>query len=237
MSIRYDVEQGSAEWLELRLGLPTASNFDQIITPKTAKFSAQSRKYAFKLVAEKLLNRSLDAIETLEWVEHGRMLEPEAIRAYEFEHEAKTEAVGFIVTDDGRFGCSPDRLIGERGLLEVKCPAPQTMVSYLVDGYDQGYQAQVQGQLFVSERDYVDWLAYSAEMPRVLVRTYRDDAYIALLADALNQFDDMLQEMMGKVRAQGFFNAQRRVRTAADDLIDELDAGEIAVAGERFFNG
>src|SRR5579859_4827652 len=131
--IIHDVEQGTERWYEIRRGIPTASRFDEIITPKTGKLSASARRYAYWLIAEKVLNRSLESIDNLQWVEHGRENEPSAVAAYEFITEIETKPVGFITTDDGKFGCSPDRLIiGQNGGVEVKCPAPNTMIGYMV---------------------------------------------------------------------------------------------------------
>lgn len=233
--IRHDVFQGSPEWLQLRIGLATASEFHRIITPKTGQLSKQARPYAYRLIAEKLLNRSLTDLSELEWIEHGRMMEPEAIKLYEFEREARTELVGFLTTDDGRFGASPDRLVGDDGLLEIKCPAPQTQVCYLVEGFDDGYAAQVQGQLLVAEREWVDWLAYNPELPRVLLRTYRDDGFIAKLSAALEAFCDLKDQMEEHVRRQGVFHAEGRVRTITDEIVEDDQRADFPIAGERYF--
>ena len=208
----HNVEQGTEAWLALRLGIPTASMFSQILTPG-GKLSKSARKYAYRLTAERILNRPLDSIEGLEWVARGKELEPDAVKLYEFEHEVRTIPVGFITTDDGRTGVSPDRLVGDVGLLEIKCPAPHTHIGYMLDGFGADYKPQVQGQLHVAEREWTDFLSYSDEMPRVILRTVRDEPYIQLLRDALDEFNDMREEMFVKALAEGAFVVQREVKT------------------------
>lgn len=214
----YDMPQGTPEWYQARLGIPTSSRFDEIITPKTGKLSASARKYAFWLIAEQLLNRPLDNLDNLEWIARGKELEPQAVRGYEFEHDVQTRPVGFITTDDGLAGCSPDRLvIGKPGGVEIKIPAPQTMIAYLIDGPDEKYKCQVQGQLMIAELEYVDFYAWSPEMPAVRIRTARDEPFIALLRDALTQFNDMRLEMLERVRSQGMFAERAKITNALQD--------------------
>lgn len=215
----YNDPQGSHEWLTRRLGIPTASMFHKIMTPKTMKLSSQARGYAFRLVAEKLLNTSGDSLEHLEWVARGKELEPQAVKMFEFEQEIKTAPVGFIVTDDERMGATPDRLIvGEAAALEIKCPAPATHVEYLVDGFGADYMTQAQGQAMIGEFDWVGRYSFHPAMPPVLVKTYRDEAYIKALFAAVDEFCDMKNEILEKVRRMGFF-AERAIAT---DALDEI---------------
>ncbi len=211
------VEQGSVEWLAARLGMPTASNFEKILTPG-GKLSASSRKYAFYLAAEKILNRQLDSIDHLEWVQHGKQFEETAASNYAFVQDVEIRRCGLITTDNGLVGASPDRLIvGANGGLEVKCPAPQTMLGYIVDGFGDAYKCQVQGQMWVAELDYVDRYAWHPELPPVLQRTERDEPFIKLLSDAITQFCDDLAEIIRKARASGFFEERAKLLTAVDE--------------------
>lgn len=216
----HNCEQGSAEWFALRKGVPTSSEFHRIVTP-TGKLSTQARKYAFYLIAETLLNRSLETISSLEWVERGKELEPEAARMYEFQHEVTTERVGFITSDDGRIGCSPDRLIvGRSAGLEIKCPAPQTHVCYMLEGFGLDYVPQVQGQLYVGEFEYVTRMSYHPEMPPYMERTNRDEAYIKKLVAALDEFCEIRDKMLEQAKASGFFAERARILTPADAELD-----------------
>ena len=214
--IIHNVEQGSEQWLKLRLGIPTASEFHRIVTPARGDMSKQSRGYAHQLVAEILLGEPCGTnIENMEWVARGRLLEPIAVQQYEFTTDAETKLVGFITTDDGRIGASPDRLIvGERGGLEIKACAPGTHMGYMLDGVPDTYRPQVQGQCAVAELAWVDLYAFHPDLPPVTIRTYRDDAYIAKMDAALREFLDIRDQMLVKARASGFFE-DRADRLAA----------------------
>ena len=127
-----DCEQGTPEWIKARLGIPTASEFHKIVGNATGELSRSrdkkglsetARKYAYRLVAETLLERELDRVPGTPWaMERGKRLEPLAREQYAFTHDVELRQVGFVTTDDGRVGCSPDGLIvGARGGLEIKC--------------------------------------------------------------------------------------------------------------------
>lgn len=230
MPTHHYCEQGSEQWLTLRLAIPTASEFHRIVTP-TGRLSKQSRAYAIKLVAEKLLNRQLESFEETEWMERGRQLEFEAVKAFEFETDLTTKQIGIIISDCGRYGASPDRLVGEDGVLEIKCPAPHTHLGYLLDGFNADYRPQVQGQLLVSGRDWYDWISYSPEMPMVRVRAPRDPEYIGKLRAALDEFCDEKDSIEDYVRKLGLFAAPRHTLTAAATAYADLGRllpGEIA---------
>lgn len=221
----HDVEQGSLEWHELRLGMPTASNFHRIITPARLERSKQARAYAFQLVAEKLLLESSQSLADTEWMERGRELEPQAIQQYEFTKEVETKRVGFCTTDDGRYGASPDRLIvGRPGGVEVKCPSPHVHLSYLVDGPGADYRIQKQGQILVCEFDFADFYSFHPALPPADIREHRDEAVIAALKDGLEWFLDMRDEIEARVRALGFIEARKAARTPHD--VEQAEAAE-----------
>ncbi len=219
--IEHQVEQGSPAWLQLRLGIPTASEFDKILTPKTMKLSSQARGYAFRLVAETLLGYPVQDLGNLPWIERGKELEPQAAQAYEFDTDHETRKVGFITTDDGLIGASPDRLlIGINGGVELKCPAPATHIGYLIDGFGSDYVVQVQGQMLVGGFDFIDRYSFHPDLPPVRERVGRDESMIAALRDALDQFNEMRLEMLAKAKASGFFD---RV-DALDEFLKETAA-------------
>ena len=208
----FKCEQGSAEWHALRMGLPTASSFHKIITPARCEPSTQARAYMFELVAEKLLGVPAQELDNLPWIQRGKDLEPEAARAYEFQHDLSTEPVGFITNDAGTIGASPDRLVisdaGELiGAVELKCPAPHTHIAYWADGFGADYRVQVQGQMYVTGLDWIDRCSYHPMLPMVCVRTHRDDEFIGKLATALNVFVEQKEALAARLRATGFFEA------------------------------
>ncbi|WP_052402305.1 lambda exonuclease family protein [Muricoccus aerilatus] len=234
--IEHQVEQGSPAWLKLRLGIPTASEMDKIITPKTGELSASAKPYAYRLLAEKLLGEPLQSLEGLEWVERGKEMEPAAVRAYEFLQETETRPVGFITTDDGLVGASPDRLwVGKAWGVEIKCPAPQTHIGYLVDGWDVKYRPQVMAQMFVGELEGVDRYSYHPRMPPALEVTSRDEKFIGRLRIALEDFQGMFAELEAKARASGYFEEQKHLRTVAEAAYADRmeDAGGCPPAGAR----
>lgn len=219
--IFHDIAQGSGEWEQARIGIPTASEFDRVVTPlgKLSK-SKTTKSFMHALIAEKLLNRPLKSLEGLEWAERGKELEAEAARFYVGITGTEVLHGGFFTTDDGEAGASPDRRIGNDGLLEIKCPAPNTQIGYMDDGFDREYFPQLQGQLFVTERRWVDWFAYSPEMPPVLIRVYRDEDYITLLREALQVFVTEKQAMEERIRAKGFFATREKLVNAREALQD-----------------
>jgi hypothetical protein len=212
-----DVQQGSADWFHARLGIPTASCFDQIVTPVRCELSKSAAKYAYRLVAERLLNTPAESLEGQQWMERGQELEPAAVRQYEFVQDVETRPVGFITTDDGLLGASPDRLVKGRAIgLEIKCPAPHTQIGYLLDGHNEAYRPQVQGQMLVAELERVDFYAYHPRMPACLIETPRDEAYIGRLAAALAAFNEQLFAMVERARALGLFQAYESVLTPVE---------------------
>lgn len=215
----WNVEPGSTEWLNHRLGIPTASMFHRIITPAKLDFSKQARGYAFRLVAEKLLNESLDSIDHIEHVQRGKDLEPQAVMMFEQVEDVETKPVGFITTDDMRVGATPDRLIvGQAAALETKCPSPWVHLEYLIDGFGADYIIQVQGQAYVGDFEWVARYSYHPALPPKLEKTYRDEIVITKLRQCLDQFCDMKDEIEAKVRASGFIEDRARFLTAFDDL-------------------
>lgn len=185
--IRLDFPQGSPEWHAARLGVPTASQFGRILTP-TGKLSASADSYMCELIAERMLGVPLNAASS-DFMERGKAMESDAVAWYELQRGMDTEAVGFCLTDDRRAGCSPDRLIGTDGGLEIKCPSPAVHIGYLLDGgISDKYKPQVQGAMWVTGRAWWDTLSYHADLPQALVRVTRDDAYIAALAVEVGAF-------------------------------------------------
>ena len=222
--IHHRVSQGSADWHRLRLGKPTASNFHRIITPARWQLSAESRKYALQLAAEILLNEITAPLEGIEAMERGKMMEPAAVAAYEFEHETATELCGFLTTDDGLIGASPDRLLKDGwGILEIKCPAaPWRQLSYIVDGFGPDYMPQAQGQILVSERDYCDRYAYHPGMPPALAHTWRDDKKIEILSRELRNFLEVRDQIIELARAAGMFEEHAKAEDPIQAAYGEM---------------
>ena len=205
--IVHDCEQRSDAWFLLRLGIPTASNFDKILTPG-GKASTQAEAYMHTLLAE-ILTGQQGGMESNAWMQRGTELEPEGRGFYELTTGNDVHEVGFITLDDGSAGCSPDGLIGDPGMLEMKVPAPHTHVGYLLSGeLPSGYKPQVQGQLWIAEREWCDFLSYSPLMPPVLIRVQRDEKFIKALASAMAKFTETMAAKREDLASRGILNKQ-----------------------------
>ena len=209
--IIHDVVQGTEEWQRLRMGIPTASNFDRIITP-TGRPSTAAENYMYELLAEILMGAPIVEVTT-PMIDRGTDLEPEAVDYYEFEKDVETELIGFVTDNANTYGASPDRLVGDEGLLEVKCPSPHIQVGYLLySTVARKYYPQLQGQLYVTERKWVDICSYYPGMPTCIIHVERDEVYIKLLAEGLQNFLRLLDENKQELITRGFLKQIERLK-------------------------
>ena len=222
--IIHDVEQGSPEWLALRLGIPTASEFSKILTPKTRKLSAQAEHYADRLLAEWALGQDVTDISSGA-LERGKELEPEARRWYEFHHDRTVETVGFCTTDDGTAGASLDGAVGEDGTIEIKCRMATNHIALLRGRGDIADMTQVQGGLWVTGRQWCDVIAYNPALPCRVDRIERDPEWMEAFDEALPQFTAKLEEAKAELLELGLMPAD--AQTNLDRLAALLEAGKI----------
>lgn len=171
--ILHDCEQRGPLWYQLRLGIPTASEFAQLMTP-TGRPSKSIGPYAAKLAAELFIGRQI-GWDGSGWTERGREMEDHAVRLYEFANDVDARKIGFITTDDGLAGCSPDALIGDDGMIEVKCLKAENHVAAIMHYKVHGtcppdYVPQTQGQLLIGERQWCDAVFYHPELPLLVIR-------------------------------------------------------------------
>jgi hypothetical protein len=193
-----DVKQGSAEWVQARIGLPTASCFDQIVTPAKGERSKSMNKYLARLFAEWYLNAPMDDANS-GFMERGTALESQAAGWYGLMHDVEVHKVGLCLRDDGKAGASPDGLVGENGLVEIKCLGAQAHAEALIAGGSQNdYRMQVQGQLYITVRDWCDRLYFHPSMPQVEVRFERDEAFIRLIDEGVNELIARLDELRAR---------------------------------------
>jgi hypothetical protein len=195
----YDFEQGTPEWLNSRLGCPSGSGFDKLITA-TGKPSTQAEGYVNQLIAE-LLTGETTYVKKTEWMERGNELEPRARDYYELATGNTVVETGFCKHDKLECGVSPDGRIGSDGLLEIKCGAPQTHVAYLRSGtVPTKYRQQTQGQMWIMEAEWLDFVAYHPSMPVLIVRSYRDEKYIDLLATEVEKACETIETQYQKLK-------------------------------------
>jgi hypothetical protein len=199
--IIHDVEQGSSEWLMLRSGLPTASNFSKMVT-STGKLSKSIDDYALSLACDLFAKKPLDEWLGNQWTDRGTELEPDARSMYEFQKDCTVAEVGFI-TNDG-WGCSPDGLIDDDGMVEFKCLKAENHVKTILDynrtnNIPTKYIAQVQGQMLIAERQYCDLVFYHPDLPIKIIRVVPDSIIINGLLEAqakvLNKRDLIVAEL------------------------------------------
>lgn len=195
-------DQGTEEWMRARAGIPTASEFSTVMASgKDGGASKTRRTYMLKLAGE-ILTGELSEGYSNAHMERGKVMEPEARDRYAFMCDADPVQVGFIRS--GSKGCSPDSLIGDDGLLEIKTKVPWLHLDVLLrDEFPAEHKAQCQGALWVAEREWIDIAVYWPRLPLFVKRAYRDEPYIAQLASAVDQFNDELQAIVAKVRAYG----------------------------------
>lgn len=193
--ILVNVEQGSEEWLRLRLGLVSASRFKDIMTnprSKTELFSSTAKSYMLELIAEIVTGEQKEVSgKALEW---GSNNEKSAQIEYAFEQGVTVDEIGICLTDDRQIGASPDGFIGDFGGIEIKCPYNSANhISTVIAGeMPKEHMAQVQGNLWVNGREWFDFVSYD---PRIdgkgrifITRIHRDEEYIAKLQEKLTAF-------------------------------------------------
>jgi hypothetical protein len=201
MPIYHDVAQYSEDHDRLRLGIPTSSNFHKIITPQ-GKPSTQWRQYACVLIAERILQHKIEFYNSPA-MERGLIVEAEAADWYEFDQDVTVQRIGFITDDEQGVGCSPDRLVGDEGLLEIKAPLPQTQVEYWISGeVSERFRPQLQGQLYISQRSWVDIICWHDVLPKLVVRVVPDEKFIAALDRELRIFNYFIERVMEKIGAR-----------------------------------
>jgi putative phage-type endonuclease len=185
--------QGSDEWKALRLGKVTASKVADIVAKTKSGYSAGRANYASQLIAERLTGTPAESF-TNAAMQHGSETEPEARDAYCFYQGVTVEQVAFVPHPNiDQAGCSPDGLVGDGGLVEIKCPQTATHLETLLgQAVPAKYQTQMQFQMACTGRAWCDFVSYDPRMPesmRLFVkRVPRDDKRIAELEAEIASF-------------------------------------------------
>ncbi len=194
----FTMDQGGDDWFLARLGIPTASMFKTVM----AKGEGKTRKtYMLKLAGEVITGIPSEGYSNAA-MERGHEMEGEARDLYAFTKNVEPVEVGFI--RNGAKGCSPDALVGEDGMAEIKSKAPHLLIEVLERGdMPPEHKAQVQGALWVAERAYCDFVAYYRGMPLFVRRITRDEPYINAMASEVDRFNDELAAMVEWVRSYG----------------------------------
>lgn len=197
-----ECEQGTDAWYAARLGIPTASCFSTVMAKGRDGGASKTRgDYLRKLAGEILTGKPMDSYSNGH-MERGKEWEPDARNLYAFMHDCEPQLVGFI--RNGKKGCSPDSLIGNDGGLEIKSAAAHIQVERLLAGkLPAEHKGQVQGNLWIAEREWWDFTSYCPGLPLFVVREYRDDDYIWKLQTAVDEFNEELEQVVQRLRAIG----------------------------------
>jgi len=188
-----DVLQNTDEWQELRRGVVTASNFSKIMANYGKAFGNPAKEYAQKKALERVTGEIDDSSSYRNsYMDRGNELEPIAKMLYEEQTFNFVSNGGFY--KDGNLGDSPDGLIGSKGMIEIKSVIANTQWKRLkANKYDTSYQAQIQGHLLLSGREWCDFVSYCPEMNeknRLFVfRVYPDKEYFEMLSKRLFEFE------------------------------------------------
>ncbi len=188
-------EQGTEEWFEARAGIPTASMFSAMMAGGQGK---TRRAYMLKLAGEKITGELAESFSNGH-TERGHAMEPQARELYQLQTGYDIRDVGFIRADYNA-GASPDALVNNDGLLEIKSKLPHLQLECLLsDKVPASHIKQVQGQILVSEREWCDFVSYWPGLPLFVKRVYRDDKLCSEIREAIDKFNSELNEIIEKV--------------------------------------
>lgn len=199
------MEQRSDEWFQARCGKVTASKVADVIAKTKSGYSASRANYMAQLIAERLTGQPADSYcnAAMQW---GIDTEPFARAAYEFYRDSEVTEVGFIIHPEiDQSGASPDGLVADDGLVEIKCPNTATHIDTLLSGkVPKKYITQMQWQMACTGREWCDFVSFDPRMPedmRLFVHNLpRDDKYISGLGEEISMFLDELETKIQKLK-------------------------------------
>lgn len=200
------LEQGSLEWKMARLGHVSASSIAAVMSKgKDNSESATRKTYKIKLVAERLTNLPQETYKNaaMEW---GNETEPFARMAYESAMNVLVDKTGFWKHETKEWvGVSPDGLVGDDGLIEIKCPNTTTHLEYIFENtVPSDYRKQIQCQLWVTNRKWCDFVSYDPRLPAknqlFIKRCERDEKLIAVMEEEVDKFLNEVQVIINKFK-------------------------------------
>ena len=199
------IEQRSDAWFAARIGKVTASRVADVLAKTKTGYSASRDNYMAQLVCERLTNQKADGFtnSAMQW---GTETEPLARLSYEVANNVLVDEVGFVPHPSIIMaGASPDGLVGDNGLLEIKCPNTATHIETLLSQTVPGkYNTQMQFQMACTGREWCDFVSFDNRLPEELQlfvkRVPRDNMYIRLMEDEivkfLNELDIKIAQLM-----------------------------------------
>lgn len=205
------IQQGTKEWFDVRRGKITASRVKDVVAVlKSGGESASRADYKMQLALERMTGQTAESFCSKDMI-WGTETEPLARLAYCVHTGLDVDEVGFIDHPDVlRSGASPDGLVGDSGLVEIKCPKTTTLVEWAVDGkVPTSHLDQMQWQMECSGREWGDFVAYDPRMPSgsqlFIRRLPRDEARLIFLRNEVSVFDQEVEELIEKIRKARWF--------------------------------
>jgi hypothetical protein len=223
LHIYNDLEQGTEEWLAARRGMVTASVVGQLLTATSRPANNDtSRRLTLALVAERITGET-EPVYMNDDMLRGHLEEPIARDMYA-EHFSGGEIVsetGFMVRDDWGFslGYSPDGLVGDNGLIEVKAPRAKGHIATILSGaVPDRHMPQIQAGLLVSGRDWCDFISYYGGLPPFVKRVHPDFQWFESIVAAVAAFEEAAAEMTDRydLATRGLPATERRIELPTD---------------------
>jgi hypothetical protein len=195
-----EIEQLSEEWFEAKLGVPSASHFDLIITTE-GKPSESAEKYMYRLAYERITGKPASTYMSYD-MKRGIENEPAARLLYEILYGVDVRQVALCYLDEQRkFGSSPDGLVGDDGGLEIKDAKPEVQIERLLHGWSKRkHFQQIQGNLLVTGRKWWDRMSHCPGLKPLFHRYERDEPFLAALRVELESFCERLDETEKQLR-------------------------------------
>lgn len=195
----YDLEQGTQEWLSIRSGIPTCSELSKVFSKGQGKkpFGVGAYSYMYELIGEQITGEPRETFSTIH-TERGHMHESIAIELYELQNDVKVESCGFM--KNSKIGYSPDGLVESNGLIEIKSKLPKFQIEALyLDVLPSEHYHQCLGALYVSGREWIDFVSYCPALPLFVKRLYQDEQEMREIENRIDLFLEELQRVKQKV--------------------------------------
>lgn len=193
-------QQGTDEWKAYRTGIITCSELDSVMAKGRTKDSPSltRRTYMLKLIGEQFTGEPSEGWEGNKHTDRGHLHEPIARSLYEEKTGNKVDQVGIILNHG--IGYSPDGLVGEDGAVEIKSKLPHLLLHYLLsDSMPPEHTKQMQGGLWVAEREWCDLVVFYPGMKPYIKRAYRDEKLIAEIKQAVEAFYSDMDELLQRI--------------------------------------
>ncbi|GAA1453389.1 lambda exonuclease family protein [Nesterenkonia lacusekhoensis] len=220
ITVYEELEQGSDAWLQARAGIITASTVGKLLSGKTyaPADNDTSRTLIRSLVTERITGRPEETSQSYDML-RGSLSEPHAREEYE-KHHTPVDEVGFITRDFGDFtlGYSPDGMVSEEGLIEIKSPKPHHHLRTLTEDRVPGiYLPQLHQGLMVSDREWIDYISYSPGLPLYVTRVERSLVWDRAILQAAERAEQQARELMAAYNAA----ASKHPATEWRDVFEE----------------